>query len=278
MLSGGIILIAILFIFGNTIPAKKDQPATAGMPANVAKNAAFTTEQIVTESKKTLKPQQLTYLAQVENSVVRGDVKNQQIKAYEQLADFWMDTVHNHILGAYYIAEAAKLENSEKKLNFAARLLLENLMTEENPPMQQWLGNNTKQLFEKVLELNPDNDSAKVGIGASYMFGNISDQPMEGIMKIREVVAKDSTNVYAQMMLGMGGIRSGQFDKAIERFQKILKLQPNNLQAIFHLAETYDRMGDKANAIKWYSTAEEKVQIPEAKKDLRERIKTLQLN
>ncbi len=163
------------------------------------------------------------WLPNLENSVVRGDVKAQQIKVYDQLASFWDDTLHHHLLGAYYTGEAAKLENSEKKLNFAARLMLEDLIEEENPAYQHWVATNAKSLFEKSLELNPANDSAKIGIGACYMFGNISDNPMEGIMGIRQVVEKNPDNLYGQMMLGLGGIRSGQYDRAIERFRIVVQ-------------------------------------------------------
>ena len=66
---------------------------------------------------------------------------------------------------------------------------------------RQWKALQAKDLFERSLKINPDNDSAKVGLGACYLFGDISATPMEGILKIREVVEKDSTNIYAQMML-----------------------------------------------------------------------------
>ncbi len=52
------------------------------------------------------------------------------------------------------------------------------------------------------------------------------------------------------MVLGLGGIRSGQFDKAIERFTIIVQQDPENLEAMLNLAETYDRKGEKENADK----------------------------
>ncbi len=273
MLSGGIILVAILFIFGNTIPKKVAKDS--GPVATPLSQPAFNTAQLIQESRKRLSPEQVSYLDAQE---ARLSQDNQKIAALRTIGNFWMDSVHQHILGAYYFGEAAKLENSEKNLTFAAHLLLEELMSEQEPAMQTWLGNNTKVLFEKVLELNPGNDSAKIGIGACYMFGNISDQPMEGIMRVRQVAEKDTTNMYAQFMLGLGGIRSGQFDKAVKRFETVIKNEPENLRAVFHLAETYDRLSDKANAIKWYTVARDKIQVPQAKEDLGERIKALQLN
>ena len=97
---------------------------------------------------------------------------------------------------------------------------------------RRWKALQAKDLFERSLKINPDNDSSKVGLGACYIFGNISATPMEGILKIREVVEKDSTNIYAQMMLGNGSLISGQYDKAITRLQTVDRLQPDNVEAI----------------------------------------------
>ena len=97
-----------------------------------------------------------------------------------------------------------------------------------------------KDLFERSLKINPDNDSAKVGIGACYLFGNISAAPMEGILKIREVVEKDSTNLYAQMMLVRGSLLSGQYDKAISRLETVNRIKPDDIDAILLLAEVYE--------------------------------------
>jgi tetratricopeptide (TPR) repeat protein len=276
LIGSGILMLALLFFWGNTIPPQAAVPINAQPGTNATNSAVATTDQLIAESKKNLPAARLEYLTKLENSVVRGDVKDQQIHAFHQLARFWEDSVHNHLLEAYYRGEAAKLENSEKNLTFAARLMLDQLITEENPTLQHWLGTQAKALLEQSLEINPSNDSAKVGIGACYMFGNISDQPMQGILAVREVAEKNPDNLYAQMMLGLGGMKSGQFDKAIERFRIIAEKEPNNLEAIFRLAECYDRTGDKANAVKWYKDAEKKIGEPSIKKEIENRIKALQ--
>ncbi|MEJ7678788.1 MAG: tetratricopeptide repeat protein [Segetibacter sp.] len=142
--------------------------------------------------------------------------------------------------------------------------------------MQNWLAANAKDLFQQALKINPANDSSKIGLGACYIFGNISDNPMEGIAAIREVVQRNPDNLFGQMILGLGGVKSGQFDKAIEHFTVIADKQPDNLEAILNLAEAYDQKGDKANATKWYKAVKEKISNPEAQKELDARIKALQ--
>ncbi len=273
MVSAGFLLLISLFFFGNTIPPKKPAAVAPNTPHQEKK---IDTEKLLTHAKERLTPQQLEKVTSLENSVKRGDVKNQQLAVYRQLASFWGDTIKLFEPYAFYTAQTAKLENSEKSLTFAAHLLLNNLKTETDPPMQNWLASNAKDLFEQALKLNPVNDSSKIGLGACYIFGNIAENPMEGIAAIREVVQRNPDNVFGQMILGLGGVKSGQFDKAIEHFTIVADKQPDNLEAILNLAEAYDQKGDKANAIKWYTVVKEKISNPEAQKELDTRIKALQ--
>lgn len=270
VISSGIILFSLLFIFGKTV-AKKDKPAdnqevTAG-------NLSF--PQILTNLKKDLKPYQLDYVTRLENAVSRGDVKEQQIHTYHQLAAFWRDSISEFLPYAWYTAEAAKLENSEKSLTFAAHLMESRLMNVDNPTLQNWLGTNAKVLFEKALELNPDNDSSKIGLGACYMFGNISNNPMEGILKVRAIADKDPGNIYAQKMLVFGGMKTGQYDKAIERLKVILSKEPGNPEMIALLGDAYERKGDKENAITQYEKLESLVQDAVMKQDIHQHIEDL---
>jgi tetratricopeptide (TPR) repeat protein len=260
----------LLYFFGKTIPPPKVLPASVSTQTTDHQHIKF--EDILSQAKEKISPSQNERLLKLENSVVRGDVKEQQLHVYHQLARFWADSAHIFEPYAYYTGEAAKLENSEKSLTFAARLFLDNLMTEGQPAMQNWLGSNAKVLFEKALAINPSNDSSRIGLGACYLFGNISDNPMEGILPVREIAQKNPGNLYAQMILGLGGKKSGQFDKAIERFNIVVQKQPDNVEALFNLAECYEEKGDKANAVKWYEAVRRLVKVPEAKKELDKRI------
>ena len=239
----------------------------------------ISTEDILQSSQSKLTPTQLEYVTRLQHAVVRGDVKVQQLNAYRQLAAFWRDSVRSGFLpSAYYTGEAAKLENSEKSLTFAARLFLENLRGQDNPAIKSWMATNAKELFEKALELNPQNDSTKVGLGASYVFGSSAGSPtevMQGIQRILEVARRDSTNMYAQFMLGWGGIVSGQFDKAIERLTTVVRHQPANIEAILLLAEVNQQQGNKSAAIQWYQTARRQIDNPEMIKEIDQSIQAL---
>ncbi len=275
----GLLLLVVIYFFGQTTPPKKSN-GVQELNSTAPPVKSITTEDILQTAKAKLTPAQLTFVSRLENSVVRGDVKNQQIKEYDQLADFWKDSVREGFLVyAYYLGETAKLENSEKKLTFAAQLFLDNLRGQDDPALKSWMANNAKELFEKALQLNPNSDSSKIGLGASYIFGSSAGSPqevMQGIQQILEVAHRDSTNMYAQFMLGLGGVVSGQFDKAIERLTKVVQHQPNNIEAILTLADINEKKGNKTEAIKWYEEGKKQITDEKIIKEINERIKLLQ--
>jgi tetratricopeptide (TPR) repeat protein len=271
----GLALVVLLFIFGNTVAPKSK------VEAPVAKAVkSFDILQFIGEEKKHLSASQLINLSKLENSVTRGDVNSQLITANTQLANFWKDSVKSFEPYAYYLSEAAKLDKSEKNLTFAAQLILDNLRAEQDEPKLNWKTAQAVALFEKAIELNPTNDDLKVGLGSCYIFGKGRvggpEETMKGIQQLLSVVRKDSNNMKAQMMLGVGGYVSGQYDKAIERLQKVIKAQPGNIEAIAFLADAYAAKGDKAEAIKWYTISKRLVNDPHYSQEVDERIKSLQ--
>lgn len=272
----GIVLLGILYFFAPTVPPKKQTAKAADDSNSTTQPLAFST--ILQAAKEKLTPVQQAYVSGLETAVVRGDVKEQQIKVYRQLAGFWQDSVQFFEPYAYYTAAAAKLENSEKNLTFAARQFLTALKGSNQPVMKQWMADQARELFEKAVALNPANDSLKVDLGSCYIFGSSAANPqevMQGIQQILEVVRKDSSNMYAQLMLGIGGVYSGQLDKAIERLNKVTAKEPHNLEAVFMLAEAYERMGNRPNAIKWYQHGKQYMRNPEMVKEIEAKIKTL---
>jgi cytochrome c-type biogenesis protein CcmH/NrfG len=181
---------------------------------------------------------------------------------------------------AYYISEAAKLDNSEKSLTFAARLILDSMRREDNDLIKAWEAETAIVLFKKAIELNPNNDDLRIGLGSCYVFGKgmtgNAAETMKGIQELLQVVNKDSNNMKAQLVLGIGGVISRQYDKAITRLNKVVAAQPGNLEAVSWLADGYAESGDKTNAVKWYEYSKKLVNNPVYSKEVDNRIKELQ--
>ncbi len=277
-IGAAVLLTAGIYLLGKTVPQKKIIAQDNSRPVagnSQIKPSDISIDSLLAMAKKQLSPEQVVRLNALENSISRGNVKDQQIHVYHQLARFWSDSVNVFEAFAWYEAEAARLENSEKTLTFAARLFLDNLQTDEVAERRRWKALQAKDLFERSLKIQPDNDSATVGLGACYLFGGIADSPMEGIVKIRQVVQKDSSNLYAQMMLVQGSLISGQYDKAISHLQTINRLKSDDPETILLLADLYERTGDKANAVAWYRKSLPLVKQKNARVEIGKRIEEL---
>jgi len=280
-IAAAVLIVAAIYSFGRITPRKNTVASTDNQQHSPDDGhnhgpSEINTDTILTWSKKQLTPEQVVRIKTLENSISRGDVKDQRLKVFHQLSHFWGDSIKIFEPYALYEAEAARLENSEKTLTFAAHLFLENLQRDHDPALKKWKALQAKDLFERSLKINPDNDSSKVGLGACYLFGNVSDAPMEGISKIREVLDRDSSNIFALMVLARGSLLSGQVDKAIERLLTVNRLQPANLEVILMLADIYERKNEKQHAIAWYRKSLEYVDRADAKAEIEARILTLE--
>ena len=276
LVSAGIVLLFTLFLFGRTTSNKSLATAEKTDKSSVK---AFDIAQYIALEKAKLTPNQYIVATKLDNSLIAANSAVNKIESNQALAAFWKDSAKSFEPYAFYISEGSKLDNSEKTLTFAARIFLNNLRAEKDEVKLNWETTSAINLFERALKLNPDNDDLKIGLGSCYIYGKGRNgnpqETMQGIQQLLSVVRKDSNNMQAQMMLGVGGLVSGQFDKSIERLNKVVTLQPQNAEAVAYLADAYAGKGDKANAVKWYNVSKRLLNNPHYTEEVDARIKTL---
>jgi tetratricopeptide (TPR) repeat protein len=271
-----VVAIALILLGSLYFLAPRSSNALKAPANNTTENQSVTNQSVIDGAKTNLSAEQKISLLSIENQLSRSKNTADSLTYTIKLAKFWADSANRLAPYLYYSYSAALLENSEKSLTFAAQQIINNLITPDAPPaLLPWMAGNAKVLLEKALEMNPNNDSATINLGACYLFGNISDNPMQGILKVKQVVDKNPQNAYGQFILALGGKKSGQYDKAIERFLIVTQMQPSNLEAMVHLAECYELANNKEEAIKWYTKVKDLVQIPDAKTAISKRIKEL---
>ena len=270
----GLSLVLLLFVFGRFVP-EKEKLTKSETAATAPAVSSFSIDSARSSVEKSLTGELNLSLKNLEQKLKAASTSATQLAAYHELAHFWSEEFRFFELYVWNEALAARLENSEKSLTFAARLFLDNLQEDPDGPRRQWKALQAKDLYERSLKINPNNDSTKVGLGACYLFGNISTNPMEGIALIREVVQRDSANVYAQLTLVKASILSGQFDKGITRLQTVIRIEPQNIEAHLLLADLYERTGEKKEAVKWYEKSLQLIEQPEIRQAIKDRIGAL---
>lgn len=125
--------------------------------------------------------------------------------------------------------------------------------------------------FEKVIAINEHNLEAKNAMAICYVQNDLD--VMAGVQLLKDVIKRDSNNVQANYTLGMLSRRSGQWDKARIRFEKLAQLDPLNSEAYFYLGEAYSSLNMKKEAIIAYETCMNL--IPSANEDSKKEIKKL---
>ena len=260
LVSVGVLIVAGLYTLGRTTQKKKISTdlqgnESAGIPADAAP-ADFNT--ILQQAKKNLTPPVLIELTGLENKVVRGNVKDQQILVDQRLSQIW-DSLKQVAIGAHYLAAAAKLENSEKSLTFAANLFLNHLQQVNDLGRRKWEAVEARDLLLQAIQLDPSNDTLQVALAdANVESGNV----MAGVQQLLAITRANPDNIPANVLLGRLSVISGQFDKAITRLKGVLVNQPNNVEALYFLGEAYRGKGDKANAIKTFEQCKKLVNDP----------------
>ena len=270
-------IIAVLFFLGKTTSDKKIvAPQKETSPSIVD---GFDIQKFLQSEKIKLSPTQVEALAKIEENISKNGTSIQQQQILLNTANFWKDSIQCKELYAFYISEISKLDYSEKNLTFAAQIFLTLLRDEHDPAKLEWETDQAVQLFSKAIELNPSDEDLKIGLGSSYVFGKGRNgnpqETMKGIQELLSVVRRDSTNMKAQLVLGIGGLVSGQYDKAVTRLLKVVNTEPNNLEAVAFLADAYAATGEKEAAIKWYTLSKRLANNPSYSKEVDNRIKML---
>lgn len=260
------ILLGVGLYFGvNTVPPKpKNSPEMAGMAKGQQAIPELDIDSLTTASKKTLSQHALGELQKTEHALAALKDSSGLAPLFEQYAKTWQEH-RQYPLAAYYYYLNAKLENSEKKLTFAAQLFLDLARREHDATVRQWEASNAIAAFGQILEINPNNDTAKLSLAECY-FG--TGDAMKGVVLVKEITSKDPENVAANLLLGQEGLVSQQFDKAKVRFETVLKKEPKNLEAMLGLAESLKALGEKDKAKAILEDCKKLIDNPEFKKDI----------
>ena len=244
------------------------------------KSEAFNIQSFIDSKRNNISAELSKSIASNEKILAENSSKEAKIQSLTTLANLYKDSLSLTEAYLYYTSSAAKLDNSEKNLTFAAQLFLDGLRGEDDLAKVEWESGEAISLFEKALTLNPENDDLKIALASCYIYGKgrsgDPQETMKGIQQLLSVVRKDSTNMKAQMVLGVGGYVSGQYDKAIARLKKVVAAEPDNFEATAFLADTYAAQGNKEEAIKWYNVSKRLSNNPDYNNEVDKRIKTLQ--
>jgi hypothetical protein len=186
-----------------------------------------------------------------------------------------IDLYHRHgepVSEAYYTLQLARLKKDAKLTVRAGDLFAGTSAISTDETLRQFLADRAVESFKSAMVLDSTTET-RIKLATAFM--NQGGPPMQGVSILLNVVARDSNNFDALLLLGKFDIVSHQYDKAIVRLEKVVSLRPKNYDILLLLAEAYDAKGDKTKAIGTLEKCQKMVDKPELKKEIEAFIKNI---
>jgi len=235
----GSVIVIVLLLFANTKIPKKEVGAGLSEHSGSGKS---TLDKLLEETKNGLSAGEKQKLKELEALLT---VSSNKTEAFENVVHVW-DSLQKPVLAAHYKEQEAIAFSTEKNWEEAGnRYYSATRIVKEAD--RSILYDKAIECFEKTLQNNPGNTNVKIDLASCYV--EKGSDPMKGIGMLREVEKTDSNNVKLQLSFAFFSLKSGQWDRAIHRFNKVLELQPDYAEVYWYLADAYTQKGDKANTI-----------------------------
>ncbi|HEX7367352.1 MAG TPA: tetratricopeptide repeat protein [Pelobium sp.] len=253
--------VAILMVFLYSLDIKglvkqETEGEKAGMQssatAGAVENKEVSADMVTSVSKQMISA---SLAADIERLEKQENAANEAQKAAidKQIAQKW-DDVNQPAAAAFYYEKVALAQPNYSNWLIAGDRFTEGYQNYRDSTVTLGLVNKAINAYNKALAFNANSLDAKTGLGVAYVSG--TQNPMQGIQLLLGVVKEDPKNQKANMNLGMFSMKSGQFQKAVERFKTVIAVKPSP-EAWFYLGTSYENLGQKPEAILAYQKSKE---------------------
>lgn len=267
VLSGGaLVLFVLLFIAPKVVSSEKAETSQRESRPMGNLNLNATVEVYLNMVLKTLDSDSKTKVNQFTVAATK------QLFYMDSLSKLW-DRLKRPDLASYFLEQKAIKSNTASDWFTAGNRYYYSVQFINDETERPILFQSAIRCFKNGLKLEPTNTDSKIMMASCYVEG--TEAPMEGITLLKEVEKKDSNNVKLQLTFAFFSVKSGQTDKAISRFNKVLSLDSTYIEAYLHLADIYEQQNniDKTiNALEKYAS---KTNDPTAKLEVEKYIKQL---
>jgi tetratricopeptide (TPR) repeat protein len=253
---GVVVAIVVIMICLYRLPIKgliqpKEGRSSAGARVTETKAATVNigVDYVSAPAKQAIGNNLAAEISALESNLKKAGSDAEKLALEKQLAKKW-DDVNQPAPGAFYYQAIARSENTYQNWIDAGDRFNEAYKSGTDTLAQPVFVTNAVEAFENATKLNPDGLDAKTGLGIAYVNGG-APSPMQGIALLLDVVKKDPKNRKANLDLGLFAMKSGQYEKAVDRFKGMIA-QKQEVEPYFYLAESYKQLGMKKEAIEAY--------------------------
>ncbi len=202
---------------------------------------------LLQEARADLPPLVEADLTALEVRLEEASTDSARVEAFKALSSRWYRQGNPAIAG-YYAQEVAELQETDEAWGIAGSTYVICLQRAERAKVRAYCTQRAVSAFEKAISLNPEQLDYRINLALVYTENPPEDNPMKGVLMLRTLNQAHPENVSVMNQLARLAIRTGQYEKALERLQRAEELQPDNRSTLCLLAEAYRASGQSERA------------------------------
>lgn len=220
---------------------------------NLEKSRSFSVEQtdiqVLLQEAKSRHPQaQLLVLEEMQQALGESGPDSSQIEILKQLSGQWFG-LKEYAIAGFYAAQIAEIAPSGESWSIAGATYAIGLQQSEEESVSAFCAKRAIQAFENAISLEPDELTHKINLALVLTDRPPEGNPMKGIQMLLDLNQKNPDEPGVLFHLGRLAMRTGQFDKAVERLEKTISLDPGRSEAFCLLAQAYQELAQPEKAV-----------------------------
>ncbi len=247
----GLSLVCVLYFFGKTVPPKTAIAAEETEGHENHDHAVLDVAVLVENALSALSPKDRKRIA----DAGKGETEH-----------IW-EEFGRHDIAADLKWKKAQTANTFEAYNHAGDGYIKAVTHNADSTFTAFYAEGAIKAYEKALELK-DDETVKLKLAKSLL--DLKGETMKGVLLLREIAEANPQQLQAQYELGLLSMQSGQWQKAVERFENTVKISPDFVQGYMYLAECQLQLGNEEAAVLVLKKGKEKINDPAIRKALDE--------
>lgn len=194
-------------------------------------------------AKGEIGPAQAAEIGTLEQQLQAATADAAKAEALKSLSGKWYEYRKPAIAGAY-AQQVAEIENTEDAWSIAGTTYAICIQLSEEPKVRDFCANRAITAFENAISINPDNVAHRVNLALTYAENPPQDNPMRGPTMLLELNQAYPNNVLILNSLARLAIKTGQYDRALERLEQSYAQESQNANTICMLAQVHNALGN----------------------------------
>ncbi len=240
----GVISLFLLLYFGCDTQNKKQRELEKSRALNLE---ATSPQFIIRGAKQDIGLARASEVELLEQELSAIEEDSLKINTLKTLASKWYENGQG-IASGIYAQQIAEIENTETAWSIAGTTFALGLKQTDIEKNRQFAFSRSIKAFENAKSINPENIDHSLNLAIAYTEFPPKDNPMQGILMLRELNQQFPESAKVLNQLGRLSIKTGQWDNAKKRLQQAYEKDSNNPTTLCLLAQVYTELQEASLA------------------------------